>query len=33
MKKADKAFVLFACGCVFLGVVGIATTLMRGKQV
>ena len=32
MKKADKVFVIFACGCVFLGAIGIAATLLRGGK-
>lgn len=27
IKKADRAFIMFACGCIILGVIGIAKSI------
>lgn len=32
MNKSDKTFVIFACGCVVLGITGLAFTLIRGGK-
>ena len=32
MKKNDTAIVMFACGCVVLGIAGLAFTLIRGVK-
>lgn len=29
MNKSDKTFVIFACGCVVLGITGLAFTLIK----
>ena len=29
MNKSDKTFVTFACGCVVLGITGLAFTLVK----